>query len=73
MLHRTVSDSQKVLNRHEKEKKDKYNALCAARRRHFTLLVFSVDGLQGTEATAASKRLASRLAAKWHRLYSEVK
>jgi hypothetical protein len=66
------TDPQKVLRRHEKEKKDKYNALCVARRRHFTPLVFSVDGLQGTEATAASKRLASRLAAKWHRAYSEV-
>jgi hypothetical protein len=66
------TDPQKVLHRHEKEKKAKYNALCAAHRRHFTPLVFSVDGLQGTEATAASKRLASRLAAKWHQSYSEV-
>jgi hypothetical protein len=66
------TDPQKVLHRHEKEKKDKYNALCVARCRHFTPLVFSVDDLQGTEATAASKRLASRLAAKWHQAYSEV-
>jgi hypothetical protein len=34
--------------------------------------VFSVDDLQGTEADAATKRLASRLAAKWKRTYSEV-
>ena len=32
----------KVLLRHEKEKKDKYGALCIARRRTFTPLVFSV-------------------------------
>ena len=62
----------KVLLRQEKEKKDKYGALCLARRRTFTPLVFSVDGLMGKEATAASKRLASSLAAKWKRSYSEV-
>jgi hypothetical protein len=62
----------KVLEKHEKEKKDKYVEPCLARRRTFTPLVFSVDGLRGTEAEAASKRLASRLAAKWKRTYSEV-
>ena len=62
----------KVLQRQEKEKKDKYGALCIARRRTFTPLVFSVDGLQGEEATAASRRVAASLAAKWKRSYSEV-
>jgi hypothetical protein len=62
----------KVLLRHEKEKKNKYGDLCIARRRTFTPLVFSVDGLQGKEAAAASKRLASCLAAKWKRSYSEI-
>jgi hypothetical protein len=62
----------KVLLRHEKEKKNKYGDLCIARRRTFTPLVFSVDGLQGKEATAASKRLATCLASKWKRSYSEI-
>jgi hypothetical protein len=62
----------KVLLRHEKEKKNKYGDLCIARRRTFTPLVFSIDGLLGKEATAASKRLASSLAAKWKRSYSEI-
>jgi hypothetical protein len=66
------STPEKVLLRHEKEKKEKYGALCIARRRTFTPLVFSVDGMQGVEATAASRRLASCLAAKWKRTYSEV-
>jgi hypothetical protein len=66
------TDPTKVLLRQEKEKKDKYGALCIARRRTFTPLVFSVDGLLGKEATAASKRLASTLAAKWKRSYSEI-
>jgi hypothetical protein len=50
----------------------KYGALCIARRRTFTPLVFSIDGLLGKEATAASKRLATSLASKWKRSYSEV-
>jgi hypothetical protein len=41
-------------------------------RRSFTPLIFSVDGLIGKEAKAASKRLASTLAGKWKRSYSEV-
>jgi hypothetical protein len=61
-----------VLLRHEKEKKDKYGALCIERRRTFTPLVFSVDGLLGKEAKAASKRLATSLASKWKRSYSEI-
>ena len=65
-------DPAKVLLRHEKEKKNKYGDLCIARRRTFTPLVFSIDGLLGKEATAASKRLASCLAAKWKRSYSEI-
>ena len=68
---RNTAPSQ-ILQRHEKEKKDKYNDLCLARRRHFTPLVFSVDGLMGCEAKAASQRLASQLAGKWKRSYSEV-
>jgi hypothetical protein len=65
-------DPAKILKRHEKEKRDKYLEPCLARRRHFTPLVFSVDGMRGVEAQAASKRLASRLSTKWKRTYSEV-
>ncbi len=65
-------DPHKILAKQEREKKAKYNAPCLARRRTFTPLVFSVDGLRGAEATAATKKLASLLAAKWKRTYSEV-
>ena len=65
-------DPRKVLAKHERDKKEQYAASCLARRRHFTPLVFSVDSLRGAEAEAATKRLASRLAAKWKRTYSEV-
>jgi hypothetical protein len=65
-------DSHKILAKHKKEKKDKYVDACLARRRTFTSLVFSVDRLRGTEASAATKKLASRLSAKWKRTYSEV-
>lgn len=50
-------DPAKVLAKQEKEKKDKYLDLCLARRRHFTPLVFSVDGMHGKETRAASKRM----------------
>ena len=61
-----------ILARHEKWKNDKYLKPCQERRRHFTPLVFSVDGMRGNQATAASKRLASLLSEKWNRPYSEV-
>ena len=67
-----TQDPVKILRRHENEKKRTYNAACEARRKHFTPLVFSVDGMQGAEAQAASQRLASMLAKKWSRTYSEV-
>ena len=59
-----------VLRRQETEKKRKYGERCSQTQRHFTPLVFSVDGMEGNEAKAARKRLASRLAAKWKRQYS---
>ena len=62
----------KVLKRAENEKKRKYGDRCAQVQRHFTPLVYSVDGLEGTEAAAARKRLASRLAAKWKRDFSSI-
>jgi hypothetical protein len=65
-------DPLKVLRRHETEKKKKYNALCLARRKTFTPLVFSVDGMRGPEGSAASKRLAVLLSAKWKQTYSTV-
>ena len=63
---------QDALARHERQKKAKYGKACQAYRKHFTPLVFSVDGLTGKETQAAMKRLASLLAAKWERSYSEV-
>jgi len=67
-----TTDPKTVLKRHEREKKSKYNDLCLARHRHFTPLVFSVDGMLGVEAIAATKRLASLLSTKWKRTYSEL-
>ena len=66
------SDPVKVLKKQERDKKDKYGDACTEAHMHFTPLVFSVDGLEGSEAQAARKRLASRLAAKWNRNYSQV-
>jgi hypothetical protein len=65
-------DPHKILAKQEKEKKDKYAEACLVRRRTFTPLMFAVDGLRGTEASAATKKLALPLSAKWKRTYSEV-
>ena len=48
-------DPHKVLAHHEKEKKKLYSVQCTARRRHFTPLVFSCDGMIAVEASAAIK------------------
>ena len=66
------TDPMKVLKNQEREKKLKYGEACRQSNMHFTPLVFSVDGLEGEEATAARKRLASRLAMKWRRKYPQV-
>jgi hypothetical protein len=65
-------DPHTILAKHEKEKKDKYVNACLAWRRTFTPLVFSVDELRGTEASTATKKLASRLSVKWKQTYSKV-
>lgn len=65
-------DPYKVLAKQERAKRDVYAAPCAERRRDFTPLVFSVDGLMGEKATEVSRRLACRLSKKWGRSYSTV-
>ena len=62
----------KMLAKHEKEKKAKHLDRCLEARCQFTPLVFSCDGMMGLEAKAASKRLASKLSAKWRRPYSQL-
>lgn len=65
-------DPAKVLKKHEQWKKDKYLEACLARRRQFTPLVFSVDGLRSKETDAASKRISTLLSKKWNRSESDV-
>ncbi len=65
-------DPDKVLRQQEEEKKRKYLNHCQQAHKHFTPLVYSVDGLEGKEATAMRKQLASKLSAKWKRKYSQV-
>eukprot|EP00957_Ditylum_brightwellii_P193254 14714696-Ditylum_brightwellii.AAC.1 len=65
-------DPSKVLLAAEKEKKKKYLDACIERRRTFTPLVYSADGMAGAEAWVAEKRLASHLSNKLKRAYSEI-
>jgi len=64
--------SKKVLEKAAKAKKDKYLDACLERRKSFTPLVYSVDGMPCKEAKAFEKRVASLLASKWERRYSEM-
>jgi len=66
------SQPTKVLARHKWEKCKKYMDACSERRRHFSLIVFSLDGLPGKEALCAMKRIAAILLVKWDRTYSEL-
>jgi len=61
----------KVLKQQEEGKKKKYLDACLERRRHFTPLVFSVDGMRGMEANNATKRVATLLAHKWSKSYNQ--
>ena len=61
---------EKVIARHEKEKKNKYLESCLAERRHFSPYVCDCYGLLGAEAQAVNKKLAAKLASKWKAPYS---
>ena len=65
-------DPEKVLASQEIAKRRVYEPPCNDRRRDFTPLVFSIDGLMGKEAVSASRQLAKKLAGKWNRPYSVV-
>ena len=49
-----------------------YPEACFQQRHHFFPFVASVDGLLDVEAAATLKRIASRLAKKWHQPYSRT-
>ena len=66
------SSLRKVLEKAAKAKKDKYLDACLERRRSFVPLVYSVDGMACKEARAFEKRVASLLASKLDRRYSEM-
>ena len=56
----------------EKENKYKYLHPCLELRRSFTPIVYSADGIPGTEAVSAQQHLASLLRNKLKREYSEI-
>ena len=55
-------DPTKVLAKQDQGKKETHLSSCLAQHKEFTLLVFSVDGMHGLEASASSQRLAFLLA-----------
>ena len=63
---------EKALAKTEKEKKDLYLQACLERRSTFTPIVYSADGIPGTKALAAQKRLAALLSYKLKREYFKM-
>ncbi len=63
---------EKVLKRHEKEKKTKYLQACLQQRRSFVPFVVSTDGMLGYEANNLLKLLSLKLSEKWQLPYSQV-
>jgi hypothetical protein len=65
-------DSKKVLEGAARRKKDKYEEACLERRRDFTPMIYSVDGMADKHARAAEKWITGILAAKWTQQYSQM-
>ena len=63
---------EKCLETVDREKKKKYLNACLNKRLHFTPFVALVDGINGVEAEATLKCIASRLTQKWKDLYSRT-
>ena len=61
-----------LLRANEVRKKKHYLRACHDQRRDFTPVVVSCEGMLGPEANTLLKRIAFKLAEKWHRPYSQV-
>ena len=59
------TSSIKILERHAKEKKDKYKTACLDRRRDFTPLVYSVDGMASKDARTADRHSGAAHTRTW--------
>ena len=60
----------KLVENREQQKWLKHGPALQEQRRHFTPLVYTVDGMVGKEARVAMQRLSRHLSLKWHRDYS---
>ena len=69
---RNYMDSEKIFESCARVKKLQYLRPCVERRRSFTKLIYSVDGMAGREAQTFEKRTAHLLGEKWERHYSEL-
>ena len=61
---------EKALAKAEKEKKDLHLQAFLERRRTFTFMVYSADGIPGAEALSTQKRLDALIRYKLKREYS---
>ena len=61
-----------ILRDHCNRKKAQYLHACLQNRRHFTPLVFTVDGKMAPETAKAARHLSDRLAGKWEAHPSQI-
>ncbi|KAL7478679.1 hypothetical protein ACHAW6_004451 [Cyclotella cf. meneghiniana] len=66
------TSSSKILERHAKEKRDKYEAACLDRCQDFTPLVYSVNGMASKDAQMAERRITWLLTKKQSHTYSDM-
>jgi hypothetical protein len=62
----------KVLEQHEKEKKDKYLWTCLVMQKDFIPMLNLVDGIARRKGRNAKQRLATHLASSWNQRYSQM-
>ncbi|MGL5814518.1 MAG: reverse transcriptase domain-containing protein, partial [Aeromonas sp.] len=65
-------DAATILQRHETEKRRRYQDICASRRESFHPFVASTDGMLAPEATRILQHLAEIMARKQQRPYSAI-
>ena len=59
-----------VLKQQEKKKKDKHEKTCDEKRKDFSPLTYSVDGMAGPATRAAERKLAGQLPRPWQRTHT---
>ena len=64
--------SDKILERHARDKKTDYNEACPKKRRDFTPLIYSINGMTSKGTRTVDKKMTYLVAKKWHRPHPKM-